>query len=269
MFVSAPSSDHGCPVWHGSLQFNWTNAIEPGALRIASTTKCCHSVKREVHNIHLDIAARLHLALCPLQLITAWPQNTHTMWIHSYLHEQTQKFSGDRTVRDISSSLSSGQSMQLKKKEKGVKVISLMDLCIILGIKEVNYCYSVIREHVKRKKKKKNTVLVFFFRLTTLPAYFLHDYIRKRQILLHRGTQTNFMTHLDINKITEISVKCMHKYKCIHYVLSFCLSSSVNSNRWKCFAPQIYYSCWHKRNEPKSCCWTIINLTLLFFLSNK
>lgn len=120
-------------------------------------------VKREVRNIHLDIAARLHLVLCPLQLITAWPQNTHTMWIHSYLHEQTQKFSGDWTVRDISSSLSSGQSMQLKKKEKGGKVISLMDLCIILGIKEVNYCYSVVREHVKRKKKKKNTVLVCFF----------------------------------------------------------------------------------------------------------
>lgn len=118
----------------------------------------------------------------------------------------------------------------------------------------------------KERKRKKNTVLVFFFfRLTTLPAYFLHDYIRKRQILLHRGTRTNFMTHLDINKITEISVKCMHKYKCIHYVLSFCLSSSVNSNRWKCFAPQIYYSCWHKSNEPKSCCCTIINLTLLFF----
>lgn len=81
-------------------------------------------VKREVRNIHLDI-------------------------------EQTQKFSGDRIVRDISSSLSSGQSMQLKKKEKGGKVISFMDLCIILGIKEVNYCYSVVREHVKRKKKKK------------------------------------------------------------------------------------------------------------------
>lgn len=45
--------------------------------------------------------------------------------------------------------------MQLKKKEKGVKGISPMDLCIILGIKEVNHCYSVVREHVKRKKNKK------------------------------------------------------------------------------------------------------------------
>lgn len=46
--------------------------------------------------------------------------------------------------------------MQLKKKEKEVKGISPMDLCIILGIKEANQ-----RSCEKKEKEKKSFSFVF------------------------------------------------------------------------------------------------------------